>query len=159
MRAFFALAFVLFLSGCGIPRDPAGTLNQMRGGVIRVGMVPNPPWVVDLGDSIGGVEGKLVAAIAAVTSARVEIVRAPEFELIRSLHDRQLQLVVGGFDRKVSWAQEVALTSPYITTPDGVEHVLAAPPGENAWLMKIESVLNYFKPSIPSLFADESRQP
>lgn len=46
-RAALALvAASVLLGGCDWPRDAAGTLNEVRGGTLRVGVTDNPPWVV-----------------------------------------------------------------------------------------------------------------
>src|SRR3954470_6776346 len=134
MRACWLLALGIFLNGCSLPRDAAGTVDFVRGGVMRVGVVHHPPWVVDHGEVVDGIEGRLVSAIAQRVGARVEWVRGPEFELIQSLSRRELQLVIGGFDVSLPWAEKVAFTRPYLKTPDGLAHVIAAAPGENAWL-------------------------
>ena len=144
------LAFIsaILLSGCGIPRDASHTLERARGGILHVGVVANDPWVIDRGSTVDGIEARLVDDVASSIGARIEWVRAPEFELIRSLHERNLQLVIGGFDREVRWAADVALTRPYLETEDGKAHVLAAPPGENAWLMLLDRHVEAFKPSV-----------
>jgi len=81
----------------------------------------------------------------------------PEFELIRALRSREVHLVIGGFDTKVEWAPQVALTRPYLESPDGKAHVLAAPPGENAWLIFIDRELEKRKPGIPAMLAAAAR--
>ena len=151
-----SLVCALVLTGCSIPRDASHTLEHIRGGVVRVGIVENDPWVVDQGTTVDGIEGRLVARVASSIGARIEWVRAPEFELIRSLHDRKVQLVIGGFDSTVPWAKEVAFTRPYLKSVDGKTHVLAAPPGENAWLMLLDKQIEAFKPPVPSTAAEFS---
>jgi polar amino acid transport system substrate-binding protein len=153
----FALICALLLSGCGIPRDASHTLERARNGVLRIGVVANDPWVIDRGSTVGGIEARLVTDVASSIGARIEWVRAPEFELIRALHKRDLQLVIGGFDRKVRWAPDVALTRPYLQTADGKAHVLAAPPGENAWLMLLDRHVERFKPSVSNEGAGAER--
>jgi len=135
----------LLLSGCGIPHDASHTLQNITGGTLRVGVVANEPWVIDRGATVEGLEGELVQRVAASIGARIEWVRMPEFELVRAVHDRRIQLVIGGFDPKVRWAKDVALTRPYLETPDGKAHVVAAPPGENAWLMVLDRQIELFK--------------
>ena len=56
---------------------------------MRVGVVANPPWVIDRGDSVDGLEGRLAFEIARTIGARIEWVRKPECELIRDLHKRR----------------------------------------------------------------------
>jgi len=112
---------------------------------MRVGVIANRPWVVDRGTIVEGVEGHFASDIARIVGARIEWVRMPEFELIRALRKRELDLVIGGFDAQLPWAQEVAFTRPYLESDDGKAHVLAAPPGENAWLMLIDGELESHK--------------
>ena len=66
------LAAGLALSACGLPRDAAGTLDYIKGGTMRVGVVANPPWVIDRGESVDGVEGRLASEIARGIGARIE---------------------------------------------------------------------------------------
>jgi hypothetical protein len=69
------------------------------------------------------------------------------------LRRRELHLVIGGFNDALPWAQEIAFTRPYLQTPDGKAHVLAAPPGENSWLMHVEQQLESHKNDVPALLA------
>lgn len=156
-RIFSLAAFTISLSACALPLDPAGTTEYISGGTMRVGMVANPPWVIDRGHVVDGVEPKLVESLAGAIGARIEWVRAPEFELIKLLRKRELHLVVGGFDAKLPWAQQVAFTRPYLTNPEGVAHVLAAPPGENRWLMRIEHTIEHHRDSLPALLSEVRR--
>jgi ABC-type amino acid transport substrate-binding protein len=154
-RLALLLCPVLALSACGLPRDAAGTLDRVRGGVLRAGAVHNPPFVVDDGSHVGGVEGALVEAFAHELGAKVTWVRAPEHVLVRALHARQLDVVVAGFDDTLVWKQEVAFTRPYYQ--DEKRHVLAAPPGENAWLVRLEQMLRASEPRVPALMAEAVR--
>jgi polar amino acid transport system substrate-binding protein len=136
MRRVILSCLLITLSACSLPRDPDGTLTSVRGRVMRVGVIPHPPWTIDTGSTPTGVEPDIVAAIAHELGATIEWVRKPEHELFRELHERQLHLVIGGLTDTLPWKQEVAFTRPYYT--DHERHVLAAPPGENAWLVAIE---------------------
>lgn len=109
--ALFAIAAI----GCDVPRDADGTLERVTHGTLRVGVVRNGPWVVDSGGTLGGVEPEIVTALARELGARVEWVRRPEPELMHALHDRQLDLVVGGLTADLPWKGQVAFTRPYYT--------------------------------------------
>ena len=39
-----ALVLALALGACDLPRDPKGTADHVRNGVLRVGVSENPPW-------------------------------------------------------------------------------------------------------------------
>jgi len=128
-------------SACNLPRDADGTLKRVAGGPMRVGVVVHPPWVTDANGQIGGVEAVLVQRIADNVGARsVEWVRAPESTLVESLKQRQLDVVVGGLTADLPWTTEIAFTRPFAER-DGKQHVLAVSRGENAWLVRIEQVV------------------
>jgi polar amino acid transport system substrate-binding protein len=143
-------------AGCGLPHDAEGTLDRVNGGSMRVGGVVNPPWLDDSGGSLHGIEASLVQSIADDVGARVFWVHAPEATLMESLHRRELDLVVGGLTADLPWVTKVAFTRPFATV-DGRRHVLAAPPGENAWLVRVERVLERQRPAVAALTARTNR--
>ncbi|QQQ74017.1 transporter substrate-binding domain-containing protein [Saccharothrix sp. 6-C] len=117
-------------AGCQWPRDADGTLDRVREGTIRVGVAHNPPWTVTGGDAADGqppegVEAVLAQRLADSLGARVQWVRGSEAELMASLAERGLDLVVGGLDARSPWSQDVALTTDYLTT----DTVVAVPAG------------------------------
>jgi len=142
------LLFCCLLAACDLPRDPDDTLKHVQNATMRVGIVNAEPWTIDVGSGSApsGVEPSLVQAIAQELGATVEWVRKPEHELMRDLHDRKIHLVIGGFTDVLPWKQEVAFTRPYFTDRD--RHVLAAPPGENAWLVAVERAIERHKGEI-----------
>jgi polar amino acid transport system substrate-binding protein len=127
MRSVLAagLAAVL-LAGCGIPRDPEGTLARVEGGTLRVGITASEPWTRLDGGEPGGVEVELVERFAAEIGARVEWVDGSEAELIGALEVRELDLVVGGLTADTPWQQKAAITRSYVTT----RTVVAVPAAE-----------------------------
>src|SRR6476469_5870574 len=102
-------------AACNLPRDSGGTLDHIRHGTMRVGLITNPPWVTDSGSAADGVEQQLVKELASRLDARVDWVRRPEAELLEALHRRELDLVVGGLTSTLPWQKEVAFTRPYYT--------------------------------------------
>ena len=65
------LAAVLAV-GCQYPRDPEGTLDRVRGGVMRVGVTHVDPWVKLDGGTPSGVEVELLERFARTIDAEVE---------------------------------------------------------------------------------------
>lgn len=135
-------------TGCGvqIPADPDGTLERVRGGVLRVGVSPAPPWTsAGVGGEPDGVEISLVRDFADSIEADVEWEDGGEEHLVASMERGELDLVVGGVTAKTPWAKQAAVTRPYVTVtgPDGepAEHVMLAPLGENAFLVALERFL------------------
>jgi polar amino acid transport system substrate-binding protein len=123
MRLLPLLMAIALCSGCQFPQDPEGTLDRVRGGVMRVGVTPAEPWVKLDGPEPAGVEVELVERFAESLGARVEWVEGSESDLMEALHGGQLDVVIAGLTRQSAWAREAALTRPYLTT----QVVIAAP--------------------------------
>lgn len=148
-----ALASVVLgcvLAGCvaTLPSDPEGTLDDVRGGVLRVGVSTAPLWTepgpADDGGP-AGLEPDLVRAFAQSLDAEVEWTRGGEEQLVDQLHRDELDLVVGGLTASSPWADTAALTYPYAHTvgPEGAPqaHVMAVRLGENAFMVELERFL------------------
>ena len=144
-----ALLLAGLAAGCSatIPTDPDGTLERVRGGVLRVGVSPNPPWTIVTSEEAPpeGTEAVLVQEFADSLGADVEWTVGGEEALVGELERGQLDLVVGGLTARSPWSQKAALTYRYTETV-GAEgekelHVMAAPMGENAFLVELEHFL------------------
>jgi hypothetical protein len=141
---------VALLAACGLPRDPEGTLDHVRGGVLRVGMVEDPPWASrDAQGQPRGVEVELTTALAETVDAEIRWNHGGETRLMAALERFELDLVIGGLDLDSAYAERVGFTAPYYGG-DGHEHVLAVPPGENAWLMTVDRLLREQATTIPA---------
>src|SRR5690606_33083241 len=70
--AGWMLPLCAVFAACGLPRDPEGTLERARGGVLRVGGVDAPPHLVREGAAASGPEAELVYAFARSLGAEVE---------------------------------------------------------------------------------------
>jgi ABC-type amino acid transport substrate-binding protein len=138
----------LLAASCGltIPADPEKTLERVTGSTIRVGVSPNPPWtnVGEAGEP-RGTEVDLVREFAGTLHAQVEWVVGGEQSLITALEHRELHLVIGGFTSETPWTEKAAITKPYAETLDAdgkrTKLVMAAPMGENAFLLALEKFL------------------
>jgi hypothetical protein len=139
--------------GCDLPRDPEGTLKRVRGGVLRVGAIDEPPWIA-WGDRSEpqGVEADLVRRLADLLQARIEWTKGSEQTLFQALEHYELDLVVGGLTADSPRQDQAGFSKPYFVANDGRlsflpssdrdKHVWAVPPGENAWLNFIERQLD-----------------
>jgi polar amino acid transport system substrate-binding protein len=132
----------LGLVSCSLPHDPDGTLQRVQNGALRLGVADDSPWVVVQGRNVSGYEPALVAQLAGQLHARVETSHGSEAQLFEKLHDRKLDLVIGGFTSDSPWKTQVAFTKSYHKDASGKDHVLALPPGENAWLVRVEQFLH-----------------
>ena len=138
LAAFVTMALV----GCGeLPRDPEGTLERARGGVLRAGAVAAEPWVVVGPDGIpSGPEPELVEAFARSIDARVEWRVGGPDEVLHAIERRELDVAVGGFTKKSPWAAHVGMTRPWRKDGDD-QRVLAVAAGENATLFALDRLI------------------
>jgi polar amino acid transport system substrate-binding protein len=143
---------------CGLPRDPEGTLERVRGGTLKVGFVVDTPWVTQRGSGAGGIEGTIVAELARQLGARIAWTHGSETPLLTALHEGDLDLVVAGLTKDSPWNGKVAFTRPYYvdtTTVHGetreVPHVVAVRPGENGWHVYVERMLEARKGELAAL--------
>ncbi|GAB2673043.1 transporter substrate-binding domain-containing protein [Thalassiella azotivora] len=150
-RALSLVLCVLLASGCSltVPTDPEGTLDRVRGGVLRVGVSPNPPWTelptgADDPRPLGR-EVELVEGFAEELDAEVRWTAGGEEDLFDQLERGHLDVVVGGLTSRSPWSSHAALTVPYVEVPgrDGKPqgHVVAVRMGENAFLVRLERYL------------------
>jgi polar amino acid transport system substrate-binding protein len=124
-----AIAAALALGACDrFPRDPERTLERARGGVIRVGVAPNPPWTILGGAEPGGVEADLARDFARSLDARITWVAGPESDLLRGLESFELDLVIGGLTDDTEWGKRVGLTRPYLRSATLVGEAPGGPP-------------------------------
>lgn len=144
---------VLALAGCGlsVPSDPDGTLETVSGGVLEVGVTPNPPFTeIDDDGEPSGTEIGLVESFAASIDAELSWTAGSEEDLVRQLEERELDLVIGGITEQTPWASRAAPTRPYAQAlqPDGSTTgvVMLTPMGENAFLAALEAHLDEAAP-------------
>jgi hypothetical protein len=148
IRLLGALCVVVLLTGCGIeiPADPEDTLKRVRGGTLRIGVSPHPPYTVTVADGAPtGSDVELAAGFAASIGAQPVWVIGGEEPLIKALEHGDLELVIGGLTADTPWTEKAAITRPYAKVRDStgqeVELVMAAPMGENAFLMALDRFL------------------
>jgi polar amino acid transport system substrate-binding protein len=101
------------VAGCGLPRDPEGTLDRIQGGVLRAGLLEHPPWATGEGGDPTGVEVTLLEGFARDHDARVQWFPGPEEELLRALEHRELDVVVGGLTADNPWSRRFQFARPY----------------------------------------------
>lgn len=152
LMAGLTLVSVLSLCGCGltIPSDPSGTLDAVRGGVLRAGVSPNAPFVDVTGvdEEPTGTEVEAIEAFADHLDADVEWTIGSEEELVRDLEDGELDLVAGGLTDETPWSDKAGVTRSYddVTDDDGsvLKLVMLAPMGENAFISELETFLSRY---------------
>jgi hypothetical protein len=142
------------LVGCDLPRDPEGTLDRVRNGVLRVGVTPHGEWVEsDAGRPPTGIEPALVEDFARQHGATIQWFRGSETEVLTALEEYELDLVVGGLTEDTLWSDRIALSQPYFET-ENARHVIAVAPGENAFLLELDRFLKRHEGSITQRVID-----
>lgn len=130
----------LALVACEVPRDSEGTLERARAGPLVVGAVAAPPLLEPSAEGASGPEAELIRRFARRLGADVEWRWGPLDEHMKALAAFELHLVAAGLTTESPWKAEVGFTRPWRIDGDR-RHVLAVPPGENAFLTALERVI------------------
>jgi polar amino acid transport system substrate-binding protein len=115
-RVVAACCATVSLVSCGIPRDPEGTLDRVRGGTLRAGIAVHDPWTTYDDGEAGGIEAELIESFAEEIDATVEWTEGSEAELFEALELHELDVVLGGLTSTSPWSVMGAFTHPYLTT-------------------------------------------
>lgn len=115
-RAVALLALCTLLAACddmSFPRDPEKTLETVLAeGRMTVAFADSPPWVtVDRNAPPQGVEVDLVQAFAEDLGVAIEWRRLGAFAALEGLERGDIDLAIGGFDRKAVTPVEGAAPS------------------------------------------------
>lgn len=137
MKRLGVAVLVVSLVACGVPRDPEGTLDRVRGGVLRAGFTESPPFASGPATDPSGIEVDIVEGFANELGATVEWITGPEAELLKALEVRALDLVVGGFDASNPLVAAGGMTRPYATTVLTVGVPAEQPPPETLDGLKV----------------------
>lgn len=130
-----ALLALIWLASCGGPRDPARTLQSVDHGVIRVGVIDNPPFALNVEGQVEGVEPAMVRELASQLHSKIVWVPGPAPDLLESLERFQLDLVIGGLTSKNPWRQKLAITDPFY-----VERLVVGSPPDVAAPRELDGV-------------------
>jgi ABC-type amino acid transport substrate-binding protein len=137
------LAVAMAGCGIGIPRDPEGTLDRVRGGELRAGVSPNGEFVTVEGNEPDGSEVAAIEEFAASLDADVTWTIGSEEALVRGLEAGEIDLVAGGLTDQTPWIDKAGVTRPYTETTDAqgktLKVVMLVPLGENAFLSEVET--------------------
>ena len=101
-RLIVLAAVLLLIQGCGLPRDTNSTLAELKGGVLRAGLVEPDP------------EGRaLLERFASRYQATLEEVQGPPETLLQALKEGELQVVYGRVDEEGVLSGEAPMSRPY----------------------------------------------
>jgi polar amino acid transport system substrate-binding protein len=141
-RPVLVASLSIVAASCGTPRDPEGTSERIASThELRVGVSDNTPWVDAAEPEPRGIEPDLVRAYAARVGAHVLWSRGSETPLMDALKHHELDVVIGGFDKKTHWSATAGITQPFTTDAKGKQHVFLTAPGENALVLSLDRFL------------------
>ena len=146
LLAALLVGLAVLLSGCGavrIPADPDGTLDRVRGGVLRVGVSPHEPWTTLAADEPGGIEPDLMRGWAAGLSAQVVWTVGGEQALVQAMERGELDLVLGGITADTpgrTWPRSPSRSPPRTARTGRRSTWCWTPMGENAFLAGLEAL-------------------
>lgn len=116
IRVLLLAAFAALAGGCeDWPKDPEKTLERVRGGTLRAGVLHSPPWIEFSGNEPAGIEAEVVRHVADRLGANVRWVRGAPDQLLALLEERELHILVGGFENRSPVLRKVSATRPYAT--------------------------------------------
>jgi hypothetical protein len=125
-----------------LPRDSEGTSERIAAThELRVGVTDNGEWVDASSAEPTGIEPELVRQFAANVGARVLWSRGSESALAQQLKHHELDVAVGGFDAKTPWKSIAGVSQPFAETADKKKHVFLTAPGENHFILTLDSFL------------------
>ena len=155
-RSLVLLSCVLapIISCSNLPRDPKQTLRSVQTRPLRVGLVEHPPWVIRGDGEPRGAEVELVREFAVGLGTTPEWHWGGAQQQMETLQDYGLDLVIGGFTSSSPWKDYVGFTAPYFEE-DRVKHVMAAPPGENGFIKRLDEFLHQKRSSVASLLQQQ----
>ncbi|MGY1551269.1 transporter substrate-binding domain-containing protein [Microbacterium sp. A588] len=127
-----------------VPTDPAGTLDAVTDGTLRVGVSQDDGLVQTSSAKPSGPLIDLVDAFAESLDADVQFTASSEETLVVMMEKGELDLIVGGLTDKTPWSDRVGVTRGYpgIDGADGRSIVMFVPLGENAFLTELEGFLD-----------------
>lgn len=132
MRSSVAASLaLLLLCACDLPKDSAGTLERVRNGELRAGVVEHPPWVRLEDGRVKGIEPALVETWAGTLGARVRWVRGSEGELVEALHRREIDVLAAGLERDTPYRSRLGLSQPYLVAKLGIAMPAGQPPPQD----------------------------
>lgn len=110
-------AALSFLAGCdNYPKDAGDTLKSINRSILHVGLIENPPWVIDGGGEPAGLEPGIIRNIARELDAEVRWHWGSTAEMIQALEHHQVHVVIGGLTTGPRLPKTVTPTKPYYTT-------------------------------------------
>jgi|SRR5918993_1926167 hypothetical protein len=135
-----AFLVVFGLAACDLPRDPEKTLEAVRGQELRVG-------VLKFGQNAEK-DRPVVERLAASLEAKLVYVEGDAHALFEDLKRGHLHLVIGGVPESTPFGKELGLSKPVGPLHGAHEEedrVLAVRPGENAFLLRVNEVIEAAK--------------
>jgi polar amino acid transport system substrate-binding protein len=140
MPRFWLATPILLLTACGLPRDPEKTSERVASThELRVGVTDNRAWADASTTEPSGLEPDLVREFAGRIGAHVLWSRGSETSLAQSLKHHELDLAIGGFDAKTPWKSVAGVSQPFVETADKKKHVFLAAPGENRFILTLDT--------------------
>ncbi len=146
------------LGGCtDYPKDVENTLDSIKGGVLQVGVIDNPPWVIRGPSGPEGLEPGIVRELATSLNAEVRWHWGTTGALLHALEHYQLHLVIGGLTTGPRLPKTVASTKPYYTTRYTIGYPLGQDPTQ-AGLDGLDVAVPYVSP-LHKLLKSEGANP
>jgi polar amino acid transport system substrate-binding protein len=94
VRLLIGLLLALLTAGCNVPREQEGTLQRVRGSILRAGISDIPRWTYAGDGAPTAIDVRLLREMARDLKARMGWVQGSEYELLEPLKRFQLEVVI-----------------------------------------------------------------
>ncbi len=98
------LLLAFFCSSCNFPKDPKNSFENAKKSSLHVGIVPKTD------STITAFEKNFVKNFAKEEGMQIQFITDNETELVKKLENYQLDIVLGGFEKKSNWKTKVGMT-------------------------------------------------
>lgn len=131
--SLFLAIGLLGLSACDLPKDQRGTLKQVEGGTLRIGLVGSKEQQQQ--------ELAKLDSVAAGLNAQLQYVSGETHTLVDATTQGDIHLLVS-LPSSTPFEQELGLTRSYQNSKwKDPKRVWAVRSGENSWLMRLNREL------------------
>ena len=142
MKSGVLIAFLVGfgLAACDLPRDPEETLETVQGQELRVG-------VLKFGENAEK-DRPIVERLATSLEAKLVYVEGDAHALFEDLKRGHLHIVIGGVPESTPFEKELGLSKsvgPLHAAREEEDRVIAVRPGENAFLLRVNEVIEATK--------------
>lgn len=125
----------LTVTACDLPKDPEDTTSEVRGGVLKAGLLRGANTERDQA---------IVRRLAQQLDAEAEFQTGEAHQLVRAVERGDIHVIGGGLPAATPFKSHLGLSRPagrLSGSPEGSKRVLAVRAGENGFLVELNRAI------------------